>query len=195
MSWPKTTSSKDVGLVRVHRRFDLSEFFESLGPGDELLWLDTYCPDNAEFFGKILPALKRGAKIRMLIIDPRCANSNLRADETREDVEVFVRRVSSIRCTLRKCGLKEESCQILTHDDLPCMPMYIVTHGDVPVRGFSGFFLAKPCAFFTHLEWTAISGGVLEDMHEYFQQKWERNLLRTTEFLESVTLPARAPEV
>jgi hypothetical protein len=195
------TGSKNVGLARVHSRLEFSELFEQLGPDDELLWLDTYAPGNAEFMGKLRPAIQRGAKIKMLIIDPRCTNAGLRADEIREpdtfaqDVEVFVRRVSSIRCSLKNCGLKEESCQILAYDDLPCMPMYIVTHKGLPKRGFSGFFLSQPSAFFAHLEWTAINGGVLENMHEYFQQKWDRNLRRTTEFFQSVDLPARAPDV
>jgi len=181
--------SKDAGLVRVHTRLNFSELYQNLGPDDELLWLDTYFPGNAEFIGKIPSALERGAKTRMLIIDPRSANASLRADEIRErdtfaqDIEVFIRRVSSIRCSLKQYGLTQECCQILSYDDLPCMPMYIVTHKGVPVRGYSGFFLAKPSAFFVHLEWRAVNGGVLENMHEYFQQKWERNLQRTTEFL------------
>ena len=188
--------SKDTGLVRVHTRLDFSELFDNLGPDDELLWLDTYFPGNAEFIGKIHPALERGATTKMLIIDPRCSNAFLRADEIRErdtfaqDVEVFVRRVSSIRCSLKKYGVKGESCQILAYDDLPCMPMYIVTHKGVPVRGYSGFFLARPSAFFAHLEWTSVKDGVLENMYEYFQQKWERNLRRTTEFLPPATVAA-----
>ena len=191
--------SKDAGLIRVHTRLNFSDLIDGLGPDDELLWLDTYFPGNAEFIGKIRPALERGAKLRMLIIDPRCSNAYLRADEIRErdtfaqDVDVFIRRVSSIRCSLKKFGLKEEVCQILAYDDLPSMPMYIITHKGVPVRGHSGFFLARPSAFFAHLEWTLTNGGVLENMHEYFQQKWERNLERTTEFLPAVT-PAKVPE-
>jgi hypothetical protein len=193
--------SKDTGLVRVHKRLDFSELFESLGPNDELLWLDTYCPGNAEFIHKIRPAFERGAKTRMLIIDPRSANAHLRADEIREtetfsqDVEVFIRRVSSVRCGLKKAGLKEESCQILAYDDLPCMPMYIVMHKGVPVRGYSGFFLAKPSAFFAHVEWTVVPGGVLENMCEYFEQKWQRNLQRTTEFFHDFTTQPRNQEV
>jgi len=192
--------SKDAGLVRVHPRLNFSDLFESLGPDDELLWLDTYFPGNAEFIGKIRPALERGAKTKMLIIDPRSENAALRADEIRErdtfaqDVEVFIRRVSSIRCSLRKYGLKEETCQIMPYDDLPCMPLYIVTHKGVPVRGFSGFFLAEHSAFFAHLEWTFVQGGVLENMHEYFQQKWERNLQRTTDFNYPLASPGKTPE-
>ena len=193
--------SKDAGLVRIHNRLDFSALFEDLGPDDELLWLDTYFPGNSEFIGKIQSALERGARTKMLIIDPRSASAHLRAGEIREhdtfaqDIDVFVRRVSAIRCSLKKFGLKEECCQILAYDDLPCMPMYIVTHKGIPVRGFSGFFLAKPSAFFTHVEWTSVNDGVLESMHEYFKQKWERNVERLAEFVPPVELPGRASEV
>ena len=150
----------NAGLSEVHTRLDFSELFENLGPDDELLWLDAYFPGDAEFIGKIRPALERGAKTRMLLIDPRSSNAFA------QDIEVFIRRVSSVRCSLKKLGLKPEACQILAYDDLPCMPMYIVTHKGIPVRGYSSSFL---------------SGGVLENMHDYFEQKWERNLrLRDT---------------
>mgnify|MGYP003289190958 CR=1 FL=1 len=193
--------SKDTGLVRVHKRLNFMNLFESLGPHDELLWLDTYCPGNAEFISKIGPALERGAKTRMLIIDPRSANASLRADEIREtetfsqDVEVFIRRISGVRCKLKKAGLNADSCQILAYDDLPCMPMYIVTHKGIPVRGYSGFFLAKPSAFFAHVEWTLVPGGVLENMCEYFEQKWERNQQRTAEFFQAVTTHSKNEEI
>ena len=196
------SGSKATGLVRFHQRLDFSELFENLGPDDELLWLDTYFPGNAEFMGKIRPALENGASIKMLIIDPRCKNAFRRADEIKEretfaqDVDVFVRRVSAIRCNAKQSGArKDECCQILTYDDLPCMPMYIVTHKGVPVRGYSGFFLAQPSAFFVHLEWTFVIGGVLENMHEYFQQKWERHLERSRDLVPTVADDIKAVAV
>jgi hypothetical protein len=175
-------SGLDTGLVRFHERLNVYELFESLGPDDELLCQDTNLPGKAEFYSKIRPALERGARTRMLITDPRCESLYARAAEIRErdtfiqDVEVFIRRVSSIRCSLKHIGLKDECCQILTCNDLCCMPMYIVTHKEVPVRGYSGFFLSEPSACVAHLEWTLVKGGVLDHMHDYFQQKWDRNL-------------------
>jgi len=183
------SASKDTGLVRIHKRLDFARLFESLGPGDELLWLDTYCPANSEFFDKIRPALERGAKIKWLIIDPRSVNAEYRGHEIEletftQEVELFAKRVSSVNWS--RDGFDERSCQILAYDDLPGMPMYIVTHKGVPVRGYSGFFLAKPSAFFAHLEWTLVKDGVLENMHDYFQQKWNKHLHRTKEFPSSV---------
>jgi hypothetical protein len=180
--------SKDAGLVRFHKRFNFSQLFEDLGPGDELLWLDTYCPLNPEFIDKIRPALQRLAKIRMLIIDPRCANAESRAVEIfaaetfSQEVEVFAKRVSSILCDVVDHSVPAEGCQILAYDDLPCVPMYLVTHYGVPVRGYSGYFLTKPSALFAHMEWTPTKGGMLESMHEYFEQKWERHLQKRKGF-------------
>ena len=180
--------SKDAGLVRFHKRLNFSQLFEDLGHGDELLWLDTYCPLNAEFIDKIGPALARGARIRMLVIDPECKNAESRAHEIFEaetfaqEVQLFAKRISSVVGGAEGPTITEESCEILAYDDLPSIPMYIVTHEGRVVRGYSGFFLVKPSAFFTHLEWTPTRGGVLESLHEYFEQKWKRHLQKRKSF-------------
>jgi hypothetical protein len=180
--------SKDAGLIRFHKRLDFSRLFEELDHDDELLWLDTYCPLNSEFADKVRPAIERGARVRMLIIDPNCATAEFRASEIMEsetfaqEVQLFAKRISAISCNANNHNPAEETCQILAYDDLPCLPMYIVHHKGVPVRGYSGFFLTKPSAFFTHLEWTYVNGGVLENMHAYFEQKWEKHLRRSRDF-------------
>jgi hypothetical protein len=136
----------------------------------------------------------------MLIIEPRCANAESRALEIFEpetfsqEVEVFAKRVSSILCGAVEQSVAEERCQILAYDDLPCMPMYIVTHKGLPIRGYSGYFLTKPSALFEHLEWTNIKGGVLENMHEYFEQKWNRHLQKRKDFPLPFYSPAKAIE-
>src|ERR1041384_4127412 len=188
--------SKDTGLIRIHKRLNFSTLFEGLGKDDELLWLDTYNPLNPEFVDKIPPALERGATIRMLIIDPRCKNAESRANEIFEretlaqEVEVFARRITAAIDDPLKSRIAENCCQILAYDDLPGMPLYLVSHKGLPVRGYSGFFLARPSAFFAHLEWTFVKGGVLENMFEYFEQKWNRHLRRRREFPQPIQTPA-----
>lgn len=192
------SSNKNVGLVRTHTRLDFSELFESLGADDELLWLDTAFPGNAEFGARIRPALERGARTRLLIMNPLRWNTCFWADEmsaqaTSHDVDALIKQVSLIRCVLRRYGLKEESCQILAYDELPSMPVCIVTHNGFPVKGYSRCFLSRPKDFFP--EWASLKGAALEHMHECFKQKWEKNLQQTMQsfstLLERAT-PSRA---
>lgn len=173
----KTFGARDAGLVRVHARLDFSTLFENLGADDELLWLDSYFPGDVEFTGKIRPALERGARTRLLITDPRWPNAAYEHDASAQEIEAFIRQVSSVRCTLKKHGLKEESCQILAHDELPCMPVCVVTHQGFAVRGYSGFFLDMQRTLLVYLEWQSINDGMLDNLHGYFNQKWERNLV------------------
>jgi hypothetical protein len=172
--------SAKAGLVAFHDRIDFSKLFEQLERGDELLWLDTYCPRHTEFVEQIRPALERGAKLRMLIIDTKCANARFRAEEIGglykpenfiKEIEVFTDRMHSI-CNDNK--LLRESWQIYTYDDLPCIPMYVIARNGSPYRGYSSFFLNKPSAYFVHLEWEPTPNGVLMSMHEYFEQKYQK---------------------
>jgi hypothetical protein len=170
-----------AGLVAFHEKLNFSRLFEELAPGEELLWLDTYCPRTLEFIEEIRPALERGAKLRMLIIDPECQNAISRAEELGKAYEpgtfsqetfVFTKRINSTVSIHDTCKLGE-SCRVLVYEDLPCMPMYIITRDGIPYRGYSGFFLTKPSAYFVHLEWALTKGGVLEELHKYFEQKWK----------------------
>jgi hypothetical protein len=173
--------SAKSGLVAVHESLDFAALFEDLQEGEELLWHDTYCPRSADFISKVRPALERGAKLRMLIIDPACENSKSRAREINEayepstfakEADVFVSRINATVGATDATRSPEESRAVLMYDDLPCMPMYIITRDGVPSRGYSGFFLTEPSAYSTHLEWVYAEGGVLEKMHAYFEQKW-----------------------
>jgi hypothetical protein len=174
--------SLKAGLIAFHEHLDFAKLFDDLQPGDELLWLDTYCPRNAEFIEKISPALERGAKLRLLIINPKCETSKLRAQEITgeydpstfaQETEVFTRRIKAV---FNKANDSlREACKIRIYDDLPCMPMYIITRNGIPTRGYTGFFLSKPSAFFVHLEWVPAEGGMLEHLHYYFEQKWKAN--------------------
>lgn len=170
------------GLAAVHERLDFAALFDDLEEGEELLWHDTYCPCNADFIDKVRPALERGARIRMLVIDPACENAKARAKELNgayepstfaKEADVFMSRMRGLAGVSRAGLPPDEPCRILLYDDLPCMPIYIVARDGVPVRGYSGFFLTEPSAYFTHLEWTYAKGGVLEKMHAYFEQKWK----------------------
>jgi hypothetical protein len=174
------SGSAKAGLVAFHNRMDFSKLFEELERDDELLWLDTYCPRHTEFVDQIRPALERGAKLRMLIIDTQCQNAKFRADEIGglykaenfiKEIEVFTDRMNSI-CSNN--GSLQSSWKIYTYDDLPCIPMYIITRNGIPYRGYSSFFLTKPSAYFVHFEWAPTPDGVLMSMHEYFEQKFKR---------------------
>lgn len=193
------SSNKNIDLVRTHTRLDFSELFESLGADDELLWLDTAFPGNAEFGARIRPALERGARTKLLIMNPLrwnasfCADGRRAEDPSPKDVDALVKQVSLIRCVLRRCGLKEDCCQILACDELPSLPVCIVTHKGFPVRGYSRCFLSRPNP--SNSEWAPLNGAALEHMHECFKQKWEKNLQQTMQSFSTLlerASPSRA---
>lgn len=179
--------SLKAGLIQFHERLNFSKLFDDLKPGDELLWLDTFCT-LSEFIDKIRPALDRGATIRMLVINPHCETSKLRAQELKGsayDADMFANEAHAftkrIRAIVNATDSTSNALEVVIYDDLPCVPAYIVLHDGLPVRGYSGHFFTKPSAFGTHLEWHPVAGGVLEQMLKYFEQKWATHRPRQNE--------------
>jgi hypothetical protein len=68
------------GLMSIERRIDYREIFDSLTRGDELLWLDTYCPGR-DFLDPLRNALERGASVAMLAVEPNSLSADFRGKE------------------------------------------------------------------------------------------------------------------
>jgi len=169
------------GLVAFHQSIQFASLFKELESGDELLWHDTYCPRYKDFLEEMSLAIRRGVKIRMLIIDTECENAKFRAEEIggmystptfTEDVKIFTKQiVKCIENTLQDSSI-QGSCEIRVYRDLPSIPMYIIIRRGRLYRGYSSFFLTEPTAYFVHLEWAPTERGLLKYMHKYFEQKW-----------------------
>ena len=177
------------GLVGFDDKLDFSSLFDGLNADCELLWLDTYCPSFKDFLTDIEKAIKKGASVRMLVIDPECENARNRALEIEGihfEPDIFCKEIENFIENLERCDVNElnnshGSLEIRSYSDLPCIPMYIILNKNKPIRGYTSYFLTKPTAYFVHSEWTAIEGGLLEYFHGYFEQKWS-NHAETTLF-------------
>jgi hypothetical protein len=174
--------SIDYGLVGVHPRVDFGGLVEPLRKGDELLWLDTYCPDQAQIERGLRNALESGATIRMLAIDPRSDLAALRADEIRPELgytpEQFADeaqvQLDHLWSVVRQLTPDlRRGITVRLYRDLPCVPMYLHSRGSNR-GGYTGFFLRDPTFDQPHLEWRFTDTGFFPKLVEYFEQKWDR---------------------
>jgi mannose-6-phosphate isomerase-like protein (cupin superfamily) len=190
-----------VGLRTIRSELDFPEMFRGLGRGDELLWLDTYCPEDPKFWGALGQALcGTDVRLRMLIIEPGCTNADYRADEIAEygsglPTEEFrpdkfkdanstflQRAIDNLKNFERTDRSVNERAVVRTYEDLPGMPMYLIRNRETGLgRGYSSLFLSRPTVESFHFEWepAAPPYGVLAMLDSYFQRKWDRNAWRT----------------
>jgi len=167
------------GLSGFYREMNFNELFDSLNTGDELWWLDTYAPDHLRFIGHLRNALRRGAKIYMLVLNPESQNAEHRAEEIgdlfkppsfKEDLRRFWNDASSCKENAEAGG----GLELRWYSDLPCMPIYVVRKGQRAEFGFTSFFLNHPTGYeFPHLKWG--QGDMLNHFLLYIQNKWEKN--------------------
>jgi hypothetical protein len=154
--------------------------FDGLGRGDELLWLDTYSPDLMVFLPDLRDAVRNGAHLRMLVIDPTAETAQMRAHEIVEPgygphefcegVQAFLDQlIGTVRHLTDGIGQLE----VRTYRDLPGVPMYLRRVDGRLMSGVTGFFLTEPSFNSTHLRWESVSGGLLDGFLRYFEHKWE----------------------
>jgi hypothetical protein len=155
--------------------------FDALGPGDELLWLDTYSPDLRLFAPKLRAAVERGAFVRMLVIAATSETAKMRADEIAETgydpakFEDGARDFLEMLVTIaEELEAARGGISVRCYEDLPCMPMYIRVRGGRPVTGVTGFYLTEASFNAVHVAWGEAPSGMLDGFHRYFQNKWQR---------------------
>ncbi len=171
------------GLTAFHESLDFSELFSSLVPGDQLLWLDTYCPDYKRFLPNLKAAVSNGAVVKMLVVDPISDVAKYRAQEIsypNYEQEVFCRNIASfldeVGRVFTDTGMHiTGSLEIRKYSDLPSLPMYIRSREGKAIVGYTSFYLTQPTAFFAHLEWSGGSDSMLSWFEKYFLQKWKRH--------------------
>lgn len=167
------------GLKGFHGEMNFSQLFNDLDKGDELWWLDTYAPNYLGFVRHLRNALRRGAKIRMLVLNPECKNAEYRADEIGG---LF--KPTSFKVELRKFWGDMDSCaneaqeggslELRWYEGLPCMPMYIIHRNGKILYAYTSFFLGQPTGIeFPHIKWE--EGLMARNFLDYVQSKWKAN--------------------
>jgi hypothetical protein len=193
-------NARDYGLTRI-ARLDFVGLFERLKEGDELWWLDTYCPDMDK--EGVRDAMKRaltlGATLRMLVIDPDSEIAKARAEEIRIGGFDPISFQAGARRHLGFInGLKgellpgeAERLHVETYAGLPCAPIYLRMRGredagdwttGQALEGWTSYFLRWPTYEAAHLHWgrpvedrpPPLPGLGLDAFSRYFGDKWER---------------------
>jgi|ERR1035441_151492 hypothetical protein len=170
------------GFLGVIPKMDFEGAFENLEPGDEMLWLDTYCPSLRSSEDAIFDAVGRGARVQMLAIDPGAPNCAARAEEIQEAgfTESMFRNeatqgLAHIRgyASGRAKVIPRGTIEIRLYDGLPCIPMYVALRDGRPQVGYSSFFLTRATFHEPHVVWgPEPPGGFLERFVEYFRHRW-----------------------
>lgn len=171
------------GFLGVIPRLDFEQMFAGLGAGDELLWLDTYCPVQRSAEDALFHAVQAGAHIKMLAIDPDAPNCTARADEIRDTAftaAIFRREAIGGLEHLRDYAAASGSLsppgslEVRLYRGLPCIPMYLKIRDGKPHVGYTGFFLTKATYREPHVVWgPERPPGFLERFEEYFRHRWE----------------------
>ncbi len=172
---------------------DFAELFGRIEESQQLLWLDTYCPDldNPEVQDALKEALSRRAVIKMLVIDPDSATAEARAreiaapgyraEEFQSDARHNLMIVHGILADLSQdCA---ERLEVRTYTGLPCAPIYLRVKDGQPIEGWSSYFLTLPTYKSAHLYWgrapavtrklSAGPGLGLRAFQNYFEKKWD----------------------
>jgi hypothetical protein len=192
-------AARRYGLVGVVPKLDFPSLFDTLGDGDELLWHDTYNPTHSTFLPAMTKALSRGARMKMLTINPSSQIAEYRARDIAEGYAhaAFVAGARSAResilDSLRPLAPEtRERFMLREYSDMPAAPFYVICKQGRAESGFSSYFFRRASFLEPHMEWTSTNDGFLERMYEYFTFKWE--ISGPTVLNEaSETVPASAP--
>lgn len=185
------SNAGDYGLSGIER-LNFAELFGRLESGDELWWLDTYCPDldSPDVQDALTAAVLKGATVRMLVIHPEAATADARAqeivahgyqaDEFQKDARHNLLIVEELRRNLDDAA--RARFEIRTYVGLPCAPMYLRVRDGRPLEGWTSYFLTLPTYQAAHLYWgrqeiasrglCAGPGLGLQAFYTYCVNKW-----------------------
>lgn len=191
--------SARFGFAGFEDRLKFETLFQSLGDGDELMWLDTYCPAQPKFEQPLRAAVNRGAIVRMLAMDPSSKVLPFRALEIDEELEVnyephmFAEEARRSLAGIVGCvealvrDKPRGSISVRTYHDLPCLPMYLIARAGELSEGYTGFFLTRPTYDEPHVRWTSSPESRLSSFHAYFERKWSQHSVDQVAVAQSVT--------
>jgi hypothetical protein len=183
MAVPAVPSSASSDLV-VHMKpqLDFSTLFTELQDGQTLYWLDTFCPDFDHWLPDVKKAVKKGARIRMLVLDPDSDIARHRAKELEASFgeENFLRELKRFNKAVLQCqeectSYRAGSMVVRVFKDLPGAPSYVICdERDEPIYGYSALFLVNPSNKDRHFYWSS-QHSELKSHFRYFQDKWQKN--------------------
>jgi hypothetical protein len=168
-------------LGAIQECIDFPTVFRGLKKGQQLYWLDTWAPAFDAFQLNMEEALKKGADIRMLILDPSSKMCQLRAQEIGgaigagflESQALFLKTMENMQ---QRTSTADGKLEIRTYDELLGIPCYIVCENDKPIHGWSSLYLGDATGVtFPHFFWEGGEGSVLDEIYKYVKEKWERN--------------------
>lgn len=169
------------GLGEFRSKMDFAQLFDDLKKGDELWWLDTYAPGHKLWIDHMREAVHRGAKIKILALNPTCQNADYRAEEIgglytdtfKSELQSFINDI--LICTKEKS--REGGClELRQYSDLPCIPIYLVCRENKPIYAYTSFFLGAPTGVeFPHICWRPGELSLLSHFFDYIKKKWDRN--------------------
>ncbi len=169
-------SLRELGVQNAYKEFPFSRIFAEAQKGETVSWLDTYCPVQNAFIDEVESAIARQVSIRMLVIKPGCSNAKSRSIELANTPDTGTAFDGSLDVFIAKMkGIADASAgmfEIRFYDDLPCVPMYLISKDNATRKGFFSIFLNKATAHCTHMELT--DGEWLRHMAAYFESKWKR---------------------
>lgn len=171
---------KSQGFIGFSDNLGISDVFDSLQSGDELLWLDTYAPSRHVVVPALIAALERNVDVRMLAVAPHSEVCKLRASEitlpgfTENDFTSDLCLFTDAMQAASESSANPDRFQLRLYSDLPCIPMYIRIRNGVPLSGLTSFYLNKPSEYFSHIQWGYAERGMLAHFVEYFNLKWSK---------------------
>jgi hypothetical protein len=167
------------GLASINERMDYGALFDSLQRGDELWWLDTYAPGYEDWRASLQGAIMRGAKIKMLVLEPGCNTATLRANEIASEIPpgIFKGGLKQFHDHMvSRASASPNAMEVRTYRDLLGCPAYLIVRNGRAVKAYSSFYL-NPASFdFPHFVWEDTKERpFLGALETYIRGKWENS--------------------
>jgi hypothetical protein len=130
----------------------------------------------------MLRAIGRGVNVNMLIIKVGCANARHRGVELEPGFpwSGYVEKHKAFRDDCLSEARKATApgrLEMIEYSDLPSAPIYLVVRNGKPIIGYSSNFLGTPTGSgFPHFRWLPSRVNMLQEMYDYVERKWNRNL-------------------
>ena len=177
-----------LGLKGVRQKIKLDELLKNLKSEDELYALVTYLTADVSKPLKhaVKEAVRSGAHLRFLIMNPKSRLLKLRADELLEhDINRagFKSGVKNFHQELIK--LQEEitrkkykgTLKIALYDDLIGSPVCLIKKDGKPEIAYCGFYFREPIdrGKVPYFEWgDSGQGSFIRQIDSYVREKWDR---------------------
>ncbi len=170
------------GFAGFVAEMDFKGLFKKLDANDTLWWLDTYCPGYQLWQDELETAIKRGANINMLVLDPSSRYAVDRANELgdsykpqrfKDELRAFIEALEIIQDNNQNAP---GALEIVKYNERLGLPIYIIERHGKLHEAYNSFYLTRPTGVgFPHLKWHPSASGLIRDFKAYVQLKWDNN--------------------